>query len=102
MKQACSVRDVFDELQEEKVTIFGLSSDKVETQLKFVEKHKLPYDLISDQDGEIAKIMGIPVKMKKFMARQAFLFKNKKLVWKDEKASPKKQGSDALKIIRAN
>jgi len=94
------VRDAFEELQGKKVTVFGLSTDKVAAQKKFQKKHKLPYDLISDPKGEVAKALGVPMKLQKFMARRAFLFKDGKLVWKDEKGATKTQGADVLKAMR--
>lgn len=41
----------------------GISTDSVETQRKFKEEYKLPYPLLSDQGGKVAKQYGgtIPV-----------------------------------------
>ena len=78
-----------------------MSTDKVEMQKKFHEKNKLPYDLISDPGGKLATQLGIPVRFGKFASRQAYLFKNGKLVWKDEKGATKTQGDDVLKAIAA-
>ena len=96
------MRDAFENLQGKKVTVFGMSTDDVATQKKFVEANKLPYDLISDPKGELAKVLGIPVTLGKFTARQAYLFKDGKLVWKDEKGATATQGEDVLKAIEAN
>lgn len=99
-KQVCSVRDSFEKLKGKNVTVFGLSLDGVEAQKKFVDTHKLPYDLISDPEGALVKKLGVPV-MGKFAARQAYLFKDGKLVWKDEKGATDSQGDDVLKAIEA-
>ena len=56
------MRDAFEKLAGKKVTVFGMSTDKPETQKKFKDKNKLPYDLISDPGGEIAKALGISVR----------------------------------------
>ena len=96
------MRDAFEELKKKKVTVFGISKDRQATQKKFVNQHKLPYDLITDSDGEIAKALGVPMKLGgRIMARQAYLFKNKKLVWKDENGATKTQGEDVLKVIES-
>jgi peroxiredoxin Q/BCP len=88
-------------LTEKKVTVFGISTDKVGTQKEFVDQNKLPYDLIADTGGEVAKAFGVPLKFGgKFAARSAFLFKDQKLVWKDEKGATATQGEDALKAIK--
>ena len=69
------MRDAFEELEGIKVTVFGMSTDKPETQKRFKDKNKLPYDLISDRGGEIAKKLGISVRGGIFTARRALLFK---------------------------
>jgi peroxiredoxin Q/BCP len=95
------VRDAFEELEGKKVTVFGMSTDKPETQRRFKDKNKLPYDLISDRGGEIAKKLGISVRGGIFTARRALLFKGGKLVWRDDKGATSTQGADVLKAIAA-
>ena len=95
------MRDVFDKLTEKKVTVFGVSTDDVATQKKFAESQKLPYELISDSDGEVAKAFGVPVKFGKFAARRAVLFQGGKLVWQDKKGATKSQGKDVIKALKA-
>lgn len=97
------MRDAFDKLKGHKVTVFGLSMDSVEKQKEFSSKHELPYDLIADTDGKIAKALGVPLKMAgKFTARQAYLFKDGMLVWKDENGATATQGEDVLKAISSS
>ena len=93
------MRDAFEELEGKKVTVFGMSTDKPETQKRFKDKNKLPYDLISDRGGEIAKKLGISVRGGIFTARRALLFKGDKLVWRDDKGATSTQGADVLKAI---
>ena len=95
------MRDAFEELEGKKVTVFGMSTDKPETQKIFKDKNKLPYDLISDRGGEIAKKLGISVRGGIFTARRALLFKGGKLVWRDDKGATSTQGADVLKAIAA-
>jgi len=51
-KEACSIRDSFDELSRF-VTILGVSSDSVESHKKFAEKYHLPFTLVSDPEMKI-------------------------------------------------
>jgi peroxiredoxin Q/BCP len=46
----------------------------------------------------VVKAFGVPSKLK-FPSRQAFLFKDGKLVWRDLKASTDKQAADVLAIL---
>jgi peroxiredoxin Q/BCP len=43
--------------------VVGISTDSVETQKKFKDEYQLPYPLLSDEGGKVAKVYGgtIPV-----------------------------------------
>ncbi|NJM37354.1 MAG: peroxiredoxin [Akkermansiaceae bacterium] len=99
-KQACSLRDSYASLTDKEVKIFGVSADKVESQKEFKNKYKLPFDLLADENGAVIKAFGVPT-MAGFPKRQAFLFKDAKLVWSDNKASTDKQAEDVLKFLAA-
>lgn len=99
-KQACSLRDSFAALTEKNVKVLGVSSDKENSQKAFKEKYKLPFDLLADNDSSIIDSFGVP-KTIGFAKRQAFLFKDGKLVWKDLSAATDKQAEDVLKIVNA-
>ena len=73
------MRDAFEKLTEKKVTVFGVSMDKVETQKKFVEKEKLNYRLIADPEGKVVKAFGVGKMAGKFSKRQSFLFKKREV-----------------------
>jgi len=60
-KQACGFRDskkVFDSLG---VQIIGISGDPVENLIQFKEAYNLNFNLLSDDDGKIAKAFGVPI-----------------------------------------
>lgn len=99
-KQACSLRDSYATLTDKSVKIFGVSADKVAAQKAFKEKYKLPFDLLADEDGKVIDSFGVP-KTLGFAKRQAFLFKDGKLVWSDLSASTEKQAEDVLKFLAA-
>jgi peroxiredoxin Q/BCP len=97
--QACSLRDSYTELQEKGVKIFGVSLDTVEAQKEFVEKDHLPFQLLSDTDRQVTSAFGVPLMKNAFATRQAYLFKDGKLVWLDTKASTDKQAQDVLAAL---
>jgi len=97
-KQACSLRDAFAQLTEKGVRVFGVSMDSVAAQKAFREKYELPYDLLADEDGTVVKAFGVPTTLK-MARRQAFLFKDGKLVWRDLSASTDKQAADVLDYL---
>ncbi len=69
----CSLRDANEKLQKKGVKVYGVSFDTVDAQKTFVEKQKLPFDLLADIDGTVIKAFGVPHRGK-FASRQAYLF----------------------------
>lgn len=96
--QACSLRDQFADLTEKGVTVFGVSTDSPESQLKFKEKYKLPFSLLADESKEVLKAFGVSSTLG-FASRQAFLMKDAKVIWIDRSASTKQQAEDVLKVL---
>ena len=78
--------------------VYGVSFDTVAVQKAFAEKQELPFELLADVDGSIVKAFGVP-HVGKFASRQAYLFKDGKLAWKDERVSAGSQGEDLLKAL---
>lgn len=93
VKQACSLRDGWDELQSRNVKIFGVSKDTVKTQAQFRDKYTLPFTLLADTDRQIADAFSKP------MFRQAYLFKDGILVWRDLMAATSKQAAEILAAL---
>ena len=94
VKQACSLRDGWDELQSRNVSIFGVSSDTAKTQAQFRNKYTLPFTLLADTDGQIADAFS-----KSRWSRQAYIFKDGILVWRDLKAATSKQSTEILAAL---
>jgi len=53
--EACSFRDDWDSYEEAGVAVVGISDDPVEDLQAFREKFDLPFDLLSDEDGDVSK-----------------------------------------------
>ena len=94
VKQACSLRDGWDKLQSRNVSIFGVSSDTAKTQAQFRNKYTLPFTLLADTDGQIADAFS-----KSRWSRQAYIFKDGILVWRDLKAATSKQATEILAAL---
>lgn len=67
--QACGLRDTMKEFKKRKITILGVSPDAPKKLLKFEEKEKLNFDLLSDEDHALAEKYGV-WGLKKFMGRE--------------------------------
>jgi len=96
--QACSLRDEFDVLRERGVEVVGVSADSPAAQRRFRERRRLPYSLIADEKREVGRAFGVPVFFGMFR-RQAFLFRQGKLVWRDLSASTRGQARDVLREL---
>lgn len=68
-KQACNLRDNYDLLQQNDLTIIGISPDNAKSHSKFIQKYALPFTLITDTDTTIAQMYGV-WQLKKFMGRE--------------------------------
>ncbi len=101
--EACSLRDSFAELSQKGVQVLGVSTDKPEAQKKFKEKYHLPFTLIADSDRTVVKAFGVPTgAVVPVAARQSFLIKDGKVIWRDLKASTKEQARDVLKVLETS
>ena len=67
--QACGIRDTQAELDKRDTVVFGLSPDPVDKLQKFIDKHDLNFDLLSDEDHAIADKYGVWA-LKKFMGKE--------------------------------
>ncbi|MER3423438.1 MAG: thioredoxin-dependent thiol peroxidase [Nitrospiraceae bacterium] len=58
-KEACSFRDAYGRIQEAGAVILGVSLDGRDSHRKFIEKYKLPFPLLSDEDAKVSKAYGV-------------------------------------------
>ncbi len=61
-KQACGFRDDMEKLGDKGVEVVGVSGDSVANHQVFKAVHKLPFTLLADEDGSVAKKFGVPLK----------------------------------------
>jgi thioredoxin-dependent peroxiredoxin len=91
--QACSLRDSFADLNKTGLQIIGVSEDTVESQKKFQDEHKLPFNLIADSNGKVAEAFGVPTTMG-LAKRQSFIVKEGKIVWVSPQAKTKEHAQE--------
>ena len=58
-KEACAFRDGFAAFKKKGAVILGVSPDSVKSHDKFVEKFKLPFTLLADEDKKIVNAYGV-------------------------------------------
>ena len=71
--EACSFRDDFDSFRDLGIKVVGVSTDSIETHLKFQEAHNLPFELLSDYRGDVSNKYGALVPWLNISKRITFL-----------------------------
>lgn len=103
--ESCNFRDNNDLLIEKGFEIFGISKDSIESHEKFKKNQKLPFTLLSDQNGNMCEAFGV-WKQKSFLGkkymgieRSTFIIVDGKIIkeWRDLKA--KGHVDDVLHVI---
>jgi thioredoxin-dependent peroxiredoxin len=56
--EACSLRDNYKALQKAGYEVLGISSDNEKLHRKFIEKEKLPFRLLADEDKSVHALFG--------------------------------------------
>jgi thioredoxin-dependent peroxiredoxin len=68
-KQACGLRDSYEEFRKAGAVVLGVSPDPVKSHVKFIKKFELPFTLLADEDKAIANAYGVWGE-KSFMGRK--------------------------------
>ena len=105
--QACGLRDAKKELEKLDTVALGVSPDAVPRLQKFIERDKLNFTLLSDEDHAIAEKYGC-WGMKKFMGREFMgLLRTTFIIGKDgklkhiiNKVNTKTHHDDVLALLR--
>ncbi|MCU0408621.1 MAG: peroxiredoxin, partial [Bacteroidales bacterium] len=59
-KEACFFRDLSEIFDEANAEVIGISSQSVESHKHFADTNRLNYTLLSDTNGEVRKLFGVP------------------------------------------
>ena len=57
--QACSFRDHYQEFKDLGAEVVGISSDSVQSHIRFKSRFNLPFILLSDNDKKLRKLFGV-------------------------------------------
>jgi len=71
--EAQGIRDQWEAFQKAGVKVYGVSMQDAASHSAFIEKHKLPFDLVVDADKKVTQSFGVPVRGGEYAARQTFL-----------------------------
>ncbi len=71
-KEACSFRDNFSAFRDVDIPVFGISTDSIESHLKFKKSHNLPFELLSDKTARVSRL---------YKAKMPILKKSKRITY---------------------
>lgn len=67
--EAVNFRDNYEEIKEKDTIILGVSKDSIKSHVSFINKYKLPFILLSDEEGKVCGLYGV-WKAKKMYGRE--------------------------------
>jgi peroxiredoxin Q/BCP len=71
--EACAFRDDHERFENLQAEVIGISSDSVKAHERFVQRHGLPFTLLSDERGEVRKLYGVPKTLGLFPGRVTYV-----------------------------
>jgi peroxiredoxin Q/BCP len=72
-RQACSLRDLHDEIQKAGLIVVGVSPQSAASHARFREKYNLPFTLLSDEHKAVIKMYGVNGPLGIAVRRASFL-----------------------------
>jgi peroxiredoxin Q/BCP len=79
-KEACSFRDNYGAFAGAGAAVIGVSSDSLESHRAFAAQRQLPYLLLSDADGSLRTLFGVPKTMGIFPGRVTYVIDQEGIV----------------------
>lgn len=102
-KEACAFRDNYDEFSRtDEAEIFGISSDSVDSHSEFSAEHNLPFKLLSDEDGKVRSLYGVPKTLGLLPGRVTYVIDREGIVRHvfSSQLDYKKHVEEALRALR--
>ncbi len=97
----CALRDEHANIAAKDVQILGISTDTVEAQKQFAEKHRLPYPLLADPEKKVATAYGV-LAPQGYARRTTFLIDKGGFIRRvDAQVKPQTHGKDVLAYLEA-
>lgn len=59
-KEACSFRDAYESFSDAGAEVIGVSADASSAHEAFASRYRLPFTLVSDEDGSLRQRYGVP------------------------------------------
>ena len=96
-------RDKYEQFIELGAEVIGISSDSIAEHIKFADKHKLPYTLLSDHSGKVRELYGVSKTFFLIPGRMTFVIDKQGIIryMFSSQFNPTKHIEESLKILQS-
>jgi peroxiredoxin Q/BCP len=99
--EACSFRDRYEAFREVGAEVIGVSADSDESHRRFAGRHRLPFRLLSDADGSLRALYGVPRTLGLIPGRVTYLIDKQGIVRHifSSQLQPARHVEEALRVL---
>ena len=72
-REVCAFRDGYEEFGRHDAEVIGVSSDSVSSHKNLADNHDLPFTLLSDAEGKVRRLYGVPSTFGLFPGRVTYI-----------------------------
>jgi peroxiredoxin Q/BCP len=100
--EACAFRDSYDVFVQAGAQVIGVSAQSIESHNKFAILNKLPFILLSDQNGKVRKLYGVPSTLRLLPGRVTYIIDKRGTVRYifSSQSKPTQHIEEALKVVK--
>ncbi len=102
-REVCAFRDSYGEFMNiDGADVFGISSDPVESHKRFSSKYNLPFKLLSDENGAVRELYGVPKTLGILPGRVTYVINGRGIVIRiiSSQLGYKKHVDEAIRALR--
>lgn len=102
-REACHFRDAYEDFTAAGAEVIGVSTDSAASHEQFSQTHKLPFVLLSDQGGAVAKQYGVGKTLGLLPGRMTFVIDKAGVVRHvfNSQFAAQKHVDEALQVLRS-
>ena len=102
-KEACRFRDSYEDFKDAGAEVIGVSSQSVESHSIFSTSFNLPFSLLSDEDGRVRSLFGVPSSLGLIPGRVTYVIDKEGIVRHvfSSQLDPERHVEEALQILKS-
>ena len=100
-KEACAFRDSIERIRSLGAEVAGISVDSPESHAKFASKYSLPFTLLSDSEGKVARLFGAYSEERKRCLRKTYIIDSTgKIIKTYSRVKPDMHAEEIVEFLR--